>query len=134
MLLETPGGYPDGKDEKCSVCSEFFVEPLDQKIVFTVEHGLETDPTDVAVGWSVDCVAERHVIGGHGLGDGARGSAHLEKTAGHFLPGTNLGKSAVLFCVEVDLERLPVRSDVHLGIHLSSTCGHLAGSQPLRRL
>ena len=41
----------------------------------------------------------------------------MKKTARHFLARADLGESAVLLPIEIDLERLPVRSHVHLRLH-----------------
>src|SRR4051794_30709502 len=108
MLLKTPGRNRVGKNEKRFVGPEFFVQPFDQKIVLAIQHGLETSPTDIPVGGSVDRVAKRHVIGRHGLRDRACGATHLEKPARYFLSSADLGKSAISLCIEVNLERLLV--------------------------
>src|SRR5690606_3452861 len=58
----------------------------------------------VAIRLAVDGVADLHVVGGGGLGDGARGGAGAEELAGHFLAGADLDDGAVLLFVEVDFE------------------------------
>src|SRR6188508_87521 len=45
MLLETPRRDGVGKNEKSANTTEFFVEALDEKAVFVIEHRLETVPT-----------------------------------------------------------------------------------------
>src|ERR1043166_3014687 len=55
------------KNEEGFLRSKFRVEPFDEKIVFVLEHCLETNTTDVALRWSIDRVAECHVVGRHGL-------------------------------------------------------------------
>ena len=108
------------KDEEGFLRPEFCVEPLDEKIVFVVEHCLETNTTDVAVRRSVDRVAKCHVVGRHGLGDGAGGAADAEKSARDFLARANLCKRPVLGRIQIDLQRLFVRTDFHLWSHTIS--------------
>ena len=85
-------------------------EPLDQELVFVVQHQLQALARDVARRLAVDGVAEDHVVGGDRLGDGPRGPAGLEELARDLLAGADLGERAVLrpsrlivsaFCVVV---------------------------------
>src|SRR5436190_3823494 len=78
------------KDEEGFLRPKFCIEPFDKKIVFVVEHCVETNTADITVRRSVDCVAECHVVGRHGLGDGTGSSADAEKPARYFLAGANL--------------------------------------------
>jgi hypothetical protein len=48
-----------------------------------------------------------------------------------FLPHADLGKCPIHFRVEIDLERLPVRADVHLRVHSGSRWKALRASQLL---
>src|SRR6266480_7469273 len=82
-----------------------------------IEHRPETDAADITVGWSVNCVAERHVVSRHRLCDCARGAADKKEPARHFLAGANFREGPVTFGIEINLERLLVRSDIHLGFH-----------------
>ena len=84
------------------------VEALEVQRVLVVEHRLEARPADVALGLAVDGVADGHVVGGHALGDGARGAADPEEPADDLLPGADLGERAVAPSVEVDRQRLGV--------------------------
>ena len=54
---------------------------------------------------TVDRVGELHVIGGHGLGDGAGRGTRLEKLARHLLAGANFDDGAVFLFVQVDAQR-----------------------------
>ena len=82
------------------------VEALDQQTELVVEHRVEAVLADVAVARAVDGVAEGHVVGRHGLGDGAGGAADAEEPARHLLAGADLGERAVVARVQVDLQRL----------------------------
>ena len=82
-----------------------------------VEHRLEPGAADVAIGRAVNRVAELHVVGRHRFCDRAGGAADLKKSPRHFLAGANFGKRSVAFPIEIDLERLLVRSDIHLRVH-----------------
>ena len=64
-----------------------------------IQHFLETKATDVAVGRSINCIAECHVVGGHGLGDGACCAAHAEKSPRYFLTGANFSEGPVPGCL-----------------------------------
>src|SRR5207302_10703971 len=82
-----------------------------------VEHRPETDAADIPVGRSINSVAERHVVSRHRLCDCARGAADKKEAARDFLAGANFRERPVAFGVEISLERLLVRSDIHLGFH-----------------
>ena len=94
-LLETACGNCVSKNKECLLGAELFVKPLDQKIVLMVEHCLETHTTDVAVCRAINGIAERHVVGRHGLGDGAGCAAHAEESAGYFLAGANFSEGPI---------------------------------------
>src|SRR5436190_13702827 len=81
-----------GKNEKCLFGAEFLVEAFDKEIVLMVEHRLKTNAANVTVGGSVNGVAERHVIGRHGLGDRAGCAANAKESASHLLARTNFGE------------------------------------------
>ena len=117
VLFETARRNSIGKNEKCLLNPEFCVEPLQQKIVFVVEHRPQTGTADVTVGRSINRVTEGHVVGRHRFGDGACRTAHTEKSTRYFLARANLGECAVLADVQVDLENLFVGANLHLWIH-----------------
>ena len=71
-----------------------------------VEHGFQPLAADITLGVAVNGVADRHVVGGDGLGDGARRAAHAEKPARHLLARADFGKGAVLAGIQIDLQRL----------------------------
>ena len=119
MLLETARRDRVGENKKSALVADLLVEPLDQQIVFVIEHRPEPGAADVALGRAVNRVAKLHVVSRHRLRDRAGGAADVEKTPRHFLSGADLGKGAVLFLVEIDLERLLVRPDIHLRVHAS---------------
>ena len=120
MFLETSRRYRVGKDEERAFIPKFFFETLQQEIVLVVEHRVQPDSTYVAIGWSVNRVAESHVVSRHRLGNCAGRAADMKKTARYFLARADLGESAVLLPIEIDLERLPVRSDIHLCLHANT--------------
>src|SRR5438128_679982 len=82
-----------------------------------VQHRPETDAADIPVGRSVNRVAEGHVVSRHRLCDCARGAADKKEPARDFLAGSNFREGPVTFGVEINLERLLVRPDIHLGFH-----------------
>ena len=71
-----------------------------------VQHGQHALAGDVAAGLAVDLVADGHVVGGHGLRDGAGGAASAEEPVRDFLPRADFGKGAVDGLGLVDLEGL----------------------------
>ena len=95
-----------------------------------VEHRPETDAADIPVGRSINSVAERHVVSRHRLCDCARGAADKKEAARDFLAGANFRERPVAFGVEISLERLLVRSDIHLGFHNFQDVGIYRASQP----
>ena len=90
------------------------LEPFEQQPVLVIEHGEQPLPADVTLGLAVNRVADLHVVGGDGLGDGARGAAHAEKPARHLLAGADLGERAVFRRVEIDPQRLLMGPDAFL--------------------
>jgi hypothetical protein len=100
------GGHGVGEDEEARGSAPFGGQALGQEAVFVLQHLLQPRPADIPVGRAVDGVADRHVVGRHGFGDGSGGSAHAEEPPRDFLPGADFGEDAVFRGVEVDLERL----------------------------
>ena len=117
MLFEAAGRDRIGEDKKSALASQFLVQSLDEQSIFVIEHRLETIAADVTIGRAVDRIAESHVVGRHRLRHRARRAADMEKAPGHFLAGADLREGAVLLRVEIDLERLLVRPDIHLRVH-----------------
>jgi len=77
--------------------------PVEFLLVF--KHCLELLAADVTVARSVDRIADLHVVGRDTLGNSAGGTAFLEESANDFLAGTDLCKSAIAACIQIDLER-----------------------------
>ena len=117
MLLKASGCYRVGKHEERTLMTELLVQPLDQQTVFTVEHCLQTLAADVTIGRAINRVAKCHVVSRHRFRDCPRRAADVEESARYFLAGADLGERAVALSIKINLERLPVRSDVHLGLH-----------------
>ena len=117
VLLETARRHRVGKNKKRALASELRVQPLDQERVFVIEHRLQTLAADVAIGRSVNRIAESHVVGRHGFRDRSRRAADVKKSPRHFLPRADLRERPVFLRVEIDLERLLVRSHIHLRVH-----------------
>src|SRR5215469_14623442 len=88
-LFETARGDRVAENKKCFFGPKFSIEPFDEEIVFVVQHCLEAHAADVALGGSINRVAECHVIGRHRLGYGARCAAHAKESACYFLAGAN---------------------------------------------
>src|SRR5438034_191422 len=103
--------------KKCFLGPEFSVESLDQKIIFVIQHFLEANTADVAIRRSVNRIAERHVVGRHGLGDRAGCAADAKESARYLLAGANFSEGPILGCVEIDPGGLLVGADLHLWIH-----------------
>ncbi len=76
-----------------------------------IEHGFQALAADVTIGVAVNGVADRHVVGGNGFGDGAGRAADAEEPARHLLSRADLGEGAVLAGIQVDLERLLMRAE-----------------------
>src|SRR5205085_8694651 len=127
VLFETARGHCVRKHKKGPKAAELFVKALDQQVVLVIQHCLKTIAAHVTVCRSVNGIAESHVVGGHRLGDGPRRAADMEKSPGDFLPGSDFRESAVLLRVEIYLERLFVRPDVHFRLHPVSRCRTIAG-------
>ncbi len=102
------GGYGVGKNEKSGAVAAGLSEPFLEQGPLVLEHGDDPFFADIAFAGSVDGIAESHVISGHAFGHCASGAADLEKPAGDFLAGTDLGKGAVALLVQVDAERFLV--------------------------
>src|SRR5437588_6296269 len=122
VLLETARRHRVGEHKKCAEAAELSIETLDEQFVFVIEHRLEASAAHVAIGRSVNGIAERHVVGGHGFRDRAGSAAHMEKTAGHLLSGADLREGPILLRIEIDLERLLVRAEIHFRVHTHSRC------------
>ena len=91
--------------------------------MLVLEHRLESRARNVAVGFAVDRVTDRHVVGGHALRDGARSTAHLEKPAHDFLPGADFGKTVVHgHTISPEADIAPNRIGIDTGAYYS---GHL---------
>ena len=82
-----------------------------------IEHSVQADSTYVTIRRAVDRVTEGHVVSGHRFCDRAGCAADVEKSPRHFLARSNFGERPVLLPIEIDLERLPIRPDVHLRLH-----------------
>ncbi len=98
------------KTKKRVVAPRFSGQALQQQAVFVIEHRLQALAADIAIGVAVNGVADDHVVGRNGFGDGAGRAADAEEPAGHFLSGADFGEGAVLGRVQVDLERLLMRA------------------------
>src|SRR5260370_3381921 len=88
-----------GENKKCLLGAEFSIQSFDEKIVFVVEHCLETNAADVAVSRSINRGAECHVVGGHGLGDRAGCAADAEESTRYFLAAAKFSEGPILDCV-----------------------------------
>src|SRR6516162_4457615 len=119
-LLETARRDGIGEGKESFLASKFSIQPFDQKIVFMVEHFLQPHAADVAVGRSVNGVAECHVIRGHGLGNCAGCTANAEESACYLLSRANFSEGAILRRIQIDVESLLVSADLHLRIHTIS--------------
>ena len=103
------GGHGVGKDKELRALPALVLQALFEQPILVFQHRQKPVLTDVTLGGSVDRVAERHVVGAHRLGHGARGATNLEEPARDFLTGTDLRERAVLVAVEIDAKRLLVR-------------------------
>ena len=117
VFLETSGRDCVGEDKERAFVAEFFFQTFQQKRVLMVEHRVQAHPTHITIGRSIDCVAERHIVSRHRFRDRARRAADVKKSARHFLTCADLGECPVLLPIEINLERLSVRPDIHLRLH-----------------
>jgi len=78
------------------------LKPLDVELEFLVEHALQPPDGYVPLGLAVDRVADRHVVGGDGLGDGTRGPPDAEEPADDLLAGADLRDGPVPARIQVD--------------------------------
>src|SRR4030095_13893804 len=119
-LFETARRNGVGEHKERFLGSKFLIQPFDQKIVFVIEHFLEPHTAHVAVRRTVNGIAESHVIGRHGLGDCAGGTANAEESARYLLSRANFSEGAVLRRIQIDVESLLIGPDLHLWIHIIS--------------
>ena len=75
---------------------DLLIEPFDQKVVFMIEHFLKPHAANVAVGGTVNGIAECHVVCRHSFGDCARCAAHTKESACYLLSSANFSEGAVL--------------------------------------
>src|SRR5258706_6161412 len=120
----TTGRDGVGKDEKSSAAPPFFSQALEQKIVFVIEHGTQPAPADVTVRGTVNGIADCHIVGGNGFGDGPRRAAGAKEATRHFLAGAHFGEGAVTLRIVIDALRLLT------GIELFS--GHSQGKSKVQ--
>ncbi len=89
------GGHRIGEGEEPGTLAASVGEVVGEGAVLVVEHRLEALSTDIAAARTVDGVGDGHVVRRDALGDRARGAAHPEEPAGHFLPRADLGEGPV---------------------------------------
>ena len=73
-------------------------------------EALEALAADVLLSWTIERVADCHVVGRDGFGHGAGRAAHVEEPAGDFLPGAYLGERAVRHRIAVQRQRFLLRA------------------------
>jgi hypothetical protein len=133
VALVTLGGDGVGEHEKGGAVAPLGGEAFAQELVFVVEHEREALARHVAGRLAVDGVAEGHVVGGDGLGDGAGGAARLEEHARDLLAGADFREGAVLGIVEIDREGLAAGGEqVLLFAHGRAAWVVRPGAQPVR--
>src|SRR5258706_14964107 len=74
-------GHRIGEGEEGGPAAASRAELLDEPGALAVEHRLEALAADVAIGWTVQRVADRHVVRGDRLGDPAGRAADVEGPA-----------------------------------------------------
>src|SRR5262249_31880924 len=114
-LVIAPCGHGVGEGEEGGRIAPRATQPLEELAELVLQHGLEALPAHVARGATVDRVAHLHVIGGNGLGHRARGAAHHEEPARHFLASPDLRDGAVLASIEIEGEGFLPRARGVLG-------------------
>ena len=77
---------------------------LEDLLEFLLEHGLEALAADVAFGFSIERIADAHVIGRDGFGNRAGRAADGEEPARHLLSAADLGESSVGGGIEIELQ------------------------------
>ena len=127
--LEAPGHDGVGEGEEGGVVAPPVAQPVDVERVLVVQHGLQPGLGHVTVDLAVDGVADRHVVGGDRLGDGARGAAHPEEPPGHLLAGADFGHRPVPARIQVDPQGLLVGVD---RLHVAEEAAHNLPSRVAR--
>ncbi len=101
---EAPGHHRVREGEEGRAVTPRFAEPVDIQRELVVQHGLQPGLRDIAVDFSVDGIADRHVIGRHGLGDRPGCSADTEEPTGHLLSRADLGHGSVPPGIQIDVK------------------------------
>ena len=106
----TPGHDRIGKHKEAGGGAALFLQTFLQQGVLVIQHCFQPLAADIPLGAAVNGVADDHVVGRNGFGDGAGGAADAEKPPGHFLSRADFREGAVFGGVQIDLERLLMRA------------------------
>lgn len=111
-----------GVGEEGAFVSDVVLEALFEEGVLVLEHFNDALDGYVASDFSVDGVAEGHVVGGHGLGDGSGGASSLEEVATGLLSCSDFSEGAVPQGIEIDGEGFAVGGEelagFRMGVHI----------------
>src|SRR5213593_4114844 len=97
----TPSCHRIREDEKARRCAPLLIQPLLQQEELASQHRLQALSADIAIARSVDRIADRHVVSGHGLGYRAGSTSNAKEPPRDFLAGPDLDTSPVLARIEV---------------------------------
>src|SRR5207247_6699042 len=109
------GGDGFREDEEPRGGPALVSQPLEEQGVLVVKHGEEALTAHITFGLAVNGVAHLHVVGGNGLGHGARSAPDAEEPPGDFLTGADLGGRPVERLVQIDAQRLLVGAKILWG-------------------
>ena len=87
-------------------------QPFQVETVLAIQHALQALTRNVALGAAIDRIADGHIVGRYGFGDRTGRAAHFEEPAGHLLAGSDLGKCPIAHGIQIDLQRLLVRTEL----------------------
>src|SRR5262245_59651803 len=62
LAAEAVGGDGVGKNKKRALVAAGLIEPQQQEVKLVLQHALQALPADVALGWTINRIADRHVI------------------------------------------------------------------------
>jgi hypothetical protein len=111
VAAETAGRHRVGKREERGAAAAPRSEPFEVQALLVLEHGFEPLAADVPRAATVDRIADLHVVGGDALGDRPRSATRMKEPTHDLLAGADLGESAVVTRVKIDLQGLVPRRD-----------------------
>ena len=88
---------------------------------------------DIALGWPINGITDRHVVRGNCFCDRARRAAGAEKPTGNLLPRADFGKRAVTAGVQIDLQRFLIGIGFRVRHSGAAVCAGAGASASIKR-